>query len=237
MRLRARVTDIGLLTGLARRFRTDCRDGIECFTTILFAVYARSLAADLPERPRRHPDLGDFARGMCGSYTQSTLFTEYRVESNRNNEVTLEVATEALARVLRSAAGALDLVLRLGKRNGEPLLSMAIAMSSHSGARLDVTQDILIRILRTSELNLITEPMCPPPDVCVTTLTPRYILRCRRWLRCALLQSKCGLCRVKCALPQISRAHSAWLCSTVKWWVTRAGRTWKCLGCKVGCHD
>ncbi|KAI3626385.1 hypothetical protein CBS9595_001746 [Malassezia furfur] len=41
-------------------------------------------------------------------------------------------------------------------------------MSSHSGSRLDVTQDILIRILRTSELNLITEPMCPPPDVYIT---------------------------------------------------------------------
>lgn len=93
------------------------------------------------------------------------MFAEYRVESNRENQVTLEVTTEALARVLRSAAGALELVLRLGKRNGEPLLSMAIAMTSHSGARLDVTQDIVIRILRTSELNLIAEPMCPTPDV------------------------------------------------------------------------
>lgn len=73
MRLRARVTDIGLLTGLARRFRTDCRDGIECFATILFAVHARTLAADLPERPRLHPDLGDFARSMCDSYTVDAL--------------------------------------------------------------------------------------------------------------------------------------------------------------------
>lgn len=100
------------------------------------------------------------------------------MESNRNNEITLEVATEALARVLRSAVGALEIVLRLGKRNGEPLLSMGIAMSSHSGARLDVTQDILIRILRTSELNLISEPMCPPPDVRLAITHPRSILYC-----------------------------------------------------------
>lgn len=97
--------------------------------------------------------------------TQASLFSEYRVESNKNNEITLEVATEALARVFRSASGALEIVLRLGKRHGEPLLSLAIAMTSHSGSRLDVTQEILIRILRTSELDLIAEPMCPTPDV------------------------------------------------------------------------
>lgn len=67
--------------------------------------------------------------------------------------------------MLRSASGAVEVVLRLGKRNHEPLLSLAIVMAGHSGARLDVVQEILIRILRASELDLIAEPMCPPPDV------------------------------------------------------------------------
>lgn len=100
-----------------------------------------------------------------------SVFANYRIESHNHNEITVEVVAESLARALRSAAGATEVMLRLGKRDGEPLLSLSIGMASHTGAKLDVTQDVLVRILRVSEMNLITEPMCPTPDVRVHTLT------------------------------------------------------------------
>lgn len=94
-----------------------------------------------------------------------SLFSEYRIESHHENEITLEVAAESLARVLKTASGALSVSLRLGKRDREPLLSFSIALSSHKGAQLDVVQEVLVRILRVSEQNLIAEPLCPTPDV------------------------------------------------------------------------
>lgn len=68
-------------------------------------------------------------------------------------------------RALRSASGAKSLLMRLGKREKDPVLSMTIATASHSGASLEVTQEVLIRILRMSEVAHVTEPMCPTPDV------------------------------------------------------------------------
>lgn len=101
----------------------------------------------------------------------AALFSDYRIESHNNNEITVEVSAESLARVLRSAAGALEVMIRLGKRDRDPLLSFSITMTSYSGAKLNVSQELLIRILRTQELSLIAEPMCPTPDVCSTMYT------------------------------------------------------------------
>lgn len=106
----------------------------------------------------------------------TSVFSNYRIESHNQNEITVEVVAESFARALRSAAGATDVMLRLGKRDGEPLLSLSIVMASHTGAKLDVTQEVLIRILRASEMSLITEPMCPTPDVRARTLTQVYIV-------------------------------------------------------------
>lgn len=100
----------------------------------------------------------------------TTVFTNYKIESHNNNEITVEVSAESLARVLRSAAGALEVMLRLGKRDREPLLSWSIVMTSQSGTRLDVVQELVVRILRASELALIIEPMCPTPDVRGSTI-------------------------------------------------------------------
>lgn len=106
----------------------------------------------------------------------ASVFSDYRIESHNQNEITVEVVAESFARALRSAAGATEVMLRLGKRDGEPLLSLSIVMVSQTGAKLDVTQEVLVRILRVSEMSLITEPLCPTPDVRARTLTQVYIV-------------------------------------------------------------
>lgn len=88
------------------------------------------------------------------------------------------MASESFARALRSVHGALHVSLRLGKRLNEPLLSIGITTQSHTGAHLEVVQDVLIRILRASELHLVSEPLCPTPEAS-RTADIRSISCCR----------------------------------------------------------
>jgi HUS1 checkpoint protein len=55
------------------------------------------------------------------------FFKDYRVESNYNNEINFEINTDTLLQALRSAQNAVDVMMRLAKRDKEPLLSFAIA--------------------------------------------------------------------------------------------------------------
>ncbi|WFD21900.1 Checkpoint protein hus1 [Malassezia equina] len=156
MRLRASVTNVALLAGLLHTAAGVSSPCYLHFTPTKFRLIA----------PAGHDGVQIWATLDVGS-----VFANYRIESHNHNEITVEVVAESLARALRSAAGATEVMLRLGKRDGEPLLSLSIGMASHTGAKLDVTQDVLVRILRVSEMNLITEPMCPTPDVRVLALT------------------------------------------------------------------
>ncbi|KAE8258329.1 hypothetical protein A4X13_0g1749 [Tilletia indica] len=112
----------------------------------------------------------------------STLKTEeffdgFRIESNNNNKIFVEIATETFLKALRSGLNATDLTMRLAKNvNNTPLLSFNIVSSSHTGARLVVVQDVLIRILKPTEMERIIEPLCPPPDIHIT-LPPLLKLR------------------------------------------------------------
>lgn len=95
----------------------------------------------------------------------SSFFKEYRVESNFNNQINFEIATDMLLVALRSSQNAVDVMVRLAKRDKDPLLSFAIANASHSGSKLEIVQDVLIKILRPAESLRIKEPLCPDPDV------------------------------------------------------------------------
>jgi hypothetical protein len=61
------------------------------------------------------------------SLFQGSFFTEYRVESNNNNQVNVEVSPESLVHALRSASSpGSDTVLKLAKRDNDPVLSLEI---------------------------------------------------------------------------------------------------------------
>lgn len=51
---------------------------------------------------------------------------EYRVESNHNNEINLEVSTDLVLRALRSAANSTDVTMRLAKDGANTKLSFQI---------------------------------------------------------------------------------------------------------------
>ncbi|KAM0786318.1 hypothetical protein ACM66B_001793 [Microbotryomycetes sp. NB124-2] len=108
--------------------------------------------------------------------TSSIFDTEsLRLESNNNNEIYLEVSTEALSRALKSAAGATQVVIKLAKKTGlgpqgqttagRPVLSLAISSASKAGRQLEITQDVAVRVKTLSEMQAMKEPLCPTPDV------------------------------------------------------------------------
>ncbi|KAK0546428.1 Checkpoint protein hus1 [Tilletia horrida] len=96
---------------------------------------------------------------------QDQFFAEFRIESNNKNKIYIEVATETLLKAFRSGLNAVQVTMRLAKRNQIPMLSLHITNASHMGGRLVVVQDVLIRILKPAEMERIKEPLCPAPDV------------------------------------------------------------------------
>ncbi|KAK4051962.1 Checkpoint protein hus1 [Microbotryomycetes sp. JL221] len=108
--------------------------------------------------------------------TSSIFDTEnLRLESNNNNEIYLEVSTDALARALKSAAGATQVVIKLAKKPGlgpqgqptaaRPVLTLAISSASKAGRMLEITQDVAVRVKTLTEMQAMKEPLCPTPDV------------------------------------------------------------------------
>lgn len=99
----------------------------------------------------------------------------FRLESNSNNEIYLELSTEALGRALKSAAGATDVAIKLAKKGGagphgtgkgaRPVLSLIITSASRQGRPVTITQDVAVNVKKQSEVEALKEPLCPAPDV------------------------------------------------------------------------
>ncbi|GAA5833084.1 hypothetical protein JCM11251_006510 [Rhodosporidiobolus azoricus] len=120
------------------------------------------------------------ARGGAQVWSQiavASIFNldSFRLESNHQNEIYLEVSTDALARALKSCSGATVATIKLAKKGGAgpngtgkgayPVLSLAIESSSRLGKRLEITQDVAVKVKKAAEIAELKEPLCPQPDV------------------------------------------------------------------------
>ncbi|KAH8927030.1 cell cycle checkpoint, partial [Atractiella rhizophila] len=94
------------------------------------------------------------------------IFSDYRIESNNQNEIYLEIQSlDSMHRALKSAAEASWLIMRLCKKGGKPILSLDIRVATMSNRETLIVQDIAIKVLKPSEMNSFTEPLCPEPPV------------------------------------------------------------------------
>ncbi|PWY96977.1 cell cycle checkpoint [Testicularia cyperi] len=149
------------------RFRTQIAD-VSIFTRVVQSIgkVANKCIIKLTPDKIHLICLGDQDGTQIWSQMQvDSLFQEYRIESNFQNQINLEVSPDTLLKALRSANNAYSVVLRLAKRNKDPLLSFSISAQSHTGAKLEVLQDVLIKVLKPAEMSRIIEPLCPEPDV------------------------------------------------------------------------
>ncbi|EJD06814.1 cell cycle checkpoint [Fomitiporia mediterranea MF3/22] len=96
---------------------------------------------------------------------QDSLFTDYRIQSNANNEISLLLSPEALLQALRSAASSSDVVMKLAKKHAHPVLSFEIVLALRGTRRASVAHDVLIDVLKPAEMARLKEPLCPEPDI------------------------------------------------------------------------
>ncbi|KAI9566892.1 cell cycle checkpoint [Boletus coccyginus] len=116
-----------------------------------------------------------------------SLFTNYRIQSNAENKITVSLSTEALLSALRSSSSSAssssiaaailpthdadELVMKLAKKNDQAVLSFEMVGISRSGRKVRVAHDVRIDVMRPSEVDKLREPLCPEPDV--TILLPQ----------------------------------------------------------------
>ena len=109
-----------------------------------------------------------------GKICVDVFFTDYRIISHPNNEITLNPPTNALSAVLRSVSlehtSTNEVVMKLAKRNDIPVLSLEIFGTTQMDRR---AHNVRIEAMKLTDATLLTEPQCPEPDV----VRRRFIMR------------------------------------------------------------
>jgi len=158
MRFRANVDDVGNFYKIIQAIEKLQKKCVIKFTTTNMHIICNS-------------DVNEGGIQVWSQIKVASLFTDYRIQSNANNEITLSISPEALLLALRSAANppslssTPDVVMKLAKKNNQAVLSFEISGTMASGRRVMVGHDVRIDVLRPSDVKKLTEPMCPEPEV------------------------------------------------------------------------
>ncbi len=114
------------------------------------------------------------------------LISDYRIQSNSNNEIAVILATAPLLHVLKSAAQSLNnnsnsgesqVTVKLTKKNEHACLSFEISLQSATSGKgskanggkgtpaVKISHDVKIAVMKVAEAEQLKEPLCPEPDV------------------------------------------------------------------------
>ncbi|KAG0051800.1 hypothetical protein BGZ83_003276 [Gryganskiella cystojenkinii] len=100
---------------------------------------------------------------------QGQLFLDYKVESNSDNEIYLEMKVEDLLLALRSSNNATAVTMRMTGKSADAYLSFSITADDHMHNSRVITQEVpIVKIMSRDGAKNTTafdEPMVPPPDV------------------------------------------------------------------------
>lgn len=103
-----------------------------------------------------------------------SLFSNFRIQSNANNEITMALSSEALLGALKSASSSStssssfeteDVVMKLAKKNDHAVLSFEISGLTRVGKKLRVAHDVKIEVMKPTDVARLAEPLCPEPDL------------------------------------------------------------------------
>jgi HUS1 checkpoint protein len=64
-----------------------------------------------------------------------------------------------------------EIVMKLAKKDGHPLLVFEITAKTHTEKETKVTHDVRIEVMKPTDVELLQEPMCPKPDVGTPSLS------------------------------------------------------------------
>jgi hypothetical protein len=105
----------------------------------------------------------------------SSICTDYRIESLSGNNILFEIGLENFSNALASGRHAMLSMLRLVKRGMRTCLSFET--ESVEALSLNVTHDIPIRILPTTDIMYYNPPDVPPPSVALELPRSTKLLR------------------------------------------------------------
>ncbi|KAF8992380.1 checkpoint protein Hus1/Mec3 [Cyathus striatus] len=100
-----------------------------------------------------------------------SLFTNYHIQSNSNNEITMAIFSEPLLATLKSASASNsaieteEVIMKLAKKNDHAMLSFEISGITRSGRKVRVAHDVKIEVMKPTDVARLSEPLCPEPDV------------------------------------------------------------------------
>lgn len=112
------------------------------------------------------------AHGPPRQIKVESIFTAYRIQSNANNQITLSLSSEALLAALRSASSSAsssyeteEVIMKLAKKNDHAVLSFEISGMTRLGRKVSVSHDVKIEVMKPTDVERLSEPLCPEPDV------------------------------------------------------------------------
>ena len=110
-----------------------------------------------------------------------SLFNNYSIQSNTNNEITVTLASEALLGALKStstsaASGSSfnteEIIVKLAKKSDHTLLTFEFHGQTRTGNKIRVAHDVQIQVMKPADVAKLSEPVCPKPGVCVSIRGP-----------------------------------------------------------------
>ncbi|KAI0658275.1 cell cycle checkpoint [Cubamyces menziesii] len=164
------------------RFRATV-ENVDTFAKIVQSVekLQKRCTIKFAEHEMRIICTGDVNEGGIQVWSQikvSSLFTDYRIQSNSNNEITISMSSEALLAALRSAAASstaqnsstsfttdTQVTMKLAKKGDKSVLSLEITGLTPMARAMTVVQHIVIDVVKHADVERLKEPMCPEPDV------------------------------------------------------------------------
>lgn len=106
---------------------------------------------------------------MWSNVPVDNIFSEYRIESNSNNNtIALEFTITPLVQALRSASSkngdrdAAEVVLKLIKKGTEAALCLDVKTETKDGKKLNVVHEVHVLVRKPAEIDEMSQPKCPP---------------------------------------------------------------------------
>eukprot|EP00842_Homolaphlyctis_polyrhiza_P001539 jgi/Hompol1/2386/HPOL_001444-RA len=132
-----------------------------------------------PDRLHFTVSKAEFQAGVqvWAQLSTDTLFEDYRIESISDNHIWLEVNGDHLLRALKSGQKAVEMIMRLSKKEGLPVLTFTITNQARSpapalphpcsrtGKLIILVQDVPVRVISPDKTEEFREPVAPEPDV------------------------------------------------------------------------
>ena len=91
------------------------------------------------------------------------IFLDYRIASNNENTIMLQLSVDHLSKALASGRNALECTIKLVKRQDQPCL--AFEAKASGGLTVDILHDIPILLMKVTDLHYYLPPPMAPPSV------------------------------------------------------------------------